>query len=397
MTKTEIADLLGEREARVRLLDWSRLAQEGAIVKLHITRWRAQSRLTLVDLGIVTRDKAEADAWGKLLNLGSRLLLPRRVVERLDNLDNLARGALRECSLETAWGRFVPRQRYADWSARNGALEAQYRAFAREVAEQWPSLIEEVRGDYLRLAQINYDRLVAAGARLTDGRADWIVRFVQGAVAQTVTAEAFLASLSYDWDTEYVPLRMGGGDTPEQQQAIRDALEADIRRTDTRRAAESLERFVSDVQADVRERVYEATVDVLGALKKGKGSLPRNSTRQLKHLVDQVARLKFWPDDELDKGLAEIARLVAIPSEKRPAKDLRVTLRKLGSESRLVLLELDRAPARSGRAAGIPDEPAELAKIARRSARDGAFDAPAPIAPRTNGRTPRAMPLMDWR
>lgn len=394
-----IARDLDEQVRRVRLadVDWSIYATEGAIVSLHITRWRGRATLSLKDLGVLSESAREQEAWSKLLNLGSRLLLPRRILERLLSIENKARATVERCSYQTTWGRFIPRKRYAEWSAANTVLQAEYLQAIEEVGRQWPELMAEIEADYTVIGAANLQRLKRAGAvdQATDAMA-WVRNFVQQTMAQIPSAEAFVQSARYEWDTAYVPVskQVDYADKPalaaarDRLDAMQDMMEADLRRTASKKAAEDLGRFVADIQGDLRERIYNAVIDVLEAIKKNK-TLPRNSTKQVKNLIEQVSSLKFWPDAELEQQLAQIAALVDIPSDRRPVAKVEEALRELGKESRLVLLELDRAPRRSGLEVGIVDDPL-LPEKANRQVRaakadldDGRATLPLPITRRS--------------
>jgi hypothetical protein len=362
----EVAEALGESPDRVKLIDmakWTRtiasLTKEGALVALHVRRWRGQSKLTLDAMGIYPKTAEERAMYERLMSLGQRYLLPKRVLDRVQSIEERGRTALWQCSLHTFWGRFIPRTRYSEWSERNAEVKAAYEAYIEEMANDWPNLLVEVRREYLALARANYRRLLAAGAPDLGDEEAWVGKFVSNVMAQIPSAERFRATASYTWDSEYLPLRESQekvlGMDGEGVKEVRDALEADIRATEARKAAEDLSRFVADIQADIRERVYNASVSVLEAMRKNE-KLPGNSTKQLKNLVETVNSLKFWEDSELEGKLAEIARLVDVPAEERDMKALKKVIRKVGAESRMILLELDRPPTRSVKDAGIPDD-----------------------------------------
>jgi len=107
--------------------------------------------------------------------------------------------------------------------------------------------------------------------------------------------------------------------------------------------------------------------DVLGSISRRGGALPGNSVKQLRTLVEAVGRLKFWDDAELDDRMAAIRSLLAARPEQRSSAAVAGLVERLGAESRLVLLELDRAPRRSGRGAGVPDDPPALQALVRRA------------------------------
>src|SRR4029079_2868047 len=103
------------------------------------------------------------------------------------------------------------------------------------------------------------------------------------------------------------------------------AMERDLLETARRRKEQDLDRFVADVQADLRARIDEVCCDVLASIRRRGGALPGNSVKQLRGLVDAVGRLKFWEAAELDRGMAAIRGLLAAESPRRaPAAVARV-------------------------------------------------------------------------
>jgi len=70
---------------------WLALMREGIIVKLHVRRWRAKSRLNLTDLGLPSETD---DTIGDLLNLGDKRLLPKDLGSRLEAIESAGRKCL---------------------------------------------------------------------------------------------------------------------------------------------------------------------------------------------------------------------------------------------------------------------------------------------------------------
>jgi hypothetical protein len=65
--------------------------------------------------------------------------------------------------------------------------------------------------------------------------------------------------------------------------------------------------------------------------------------------------------------MAAIRALLAAEPEQRSPAAVAGLVERLGAESRIVLLELDRAPRRSGRDAGVPDDLPSLEALVRRA------------------------------
>lgn len=380
-----LAERLGEDASKIRVRDprWASMLQAGVIVSLSVGRWRATSKLTLADLGVDQGTAEERKAREKIINLGSRLLMPRDWVEKLEKLESKGRYALEYFALRTFWGRFVHESRYQEWAERNAALREEYLGQAEEMAQRWDVMVEAMTQAYREVGQSAYRRLQQAGVEMP-GRSEWVNRYVRRAIGQIVSADEFRRSVYWSHDAEYLPLAASMAEDQARAAVIRaeaetkieiarlTAMEQDVLLTKARKASNDLETAVADVQADLNARVFEAVTDVLEALKKGDNAkLGRNSTKQLLKMVETVQRLKFWPDASLDGLIAEVGRLVAIPSDKRPTADVKKALRQLGAQTKLVLTELDRPPTRSSKKAGIPDDLVALEKMATGRRRSG--------------------------
>src|SRR5439155_17657010 len=139
---------------------------------------------------------------------------------------------------------------------------------------------------------------------------------------------AVATSFTYAWEAEYLPLASllaedearaeairAEATTARREQAARlealSAMERDVLETARRRKEQDLDRFVADVQADLRARIDEVCCDVLASIRRRGGGLPRNSVKQLRGLVEAVGRLKFWDDARLDSEMAAIRGLLA--------------------------------------------------------------------------------------
>jgi hypothetical protein len=385
----EISQAIGEDAGKIRVkaVDWKRLLQDGVSVSLSVGRWRAQSKLTLADLGIDPGTPEERKAREAIINLGSRLLMPRDWIEKLEKLESKGRYALEFYSLKTTLAgqklRFVRSDNYEAWAERNGALRDEYLAVASEMADRWDIMVDAMTQAYREVGQSAYRRLQQAGVDDLPGRAEWVNRYVRRVVGQIVSADEFRRSVYWSHDAEYLPLPSSLAQDEAQAAMIRaetetrieiarlTKMEQDVLLTQARKAKDDLQTAVADVQADLMGQVYDAVVDVLEAVKKGdSGKLGRNSTKQLLKTIEAVERLKFWPDESLEAKIGEIRRLVAIPSDKRPMRDVTKVLRALGAETKLVLTELDRPPSRTSKKAGIPDDAVLLERMAtgRRSA-----------------------------
>ncbi len=376
----DVAIELNEDAARigVHLPQWSRFAQEGVVVDLHCERERFRVGLTPADLGIEPDNDEERKALAKVLTLGSRYLIPKDWVKKGDSLDSKGRECLKRHSFKTFWGAWIHTKAYATWRAENDEIAAEYVALRDEIVARYDDLIREAQVAYVGLCSQAYNRLLATPAgregRIPglDDREAWIANAVRRMVASTPSAELAASKYRYYWDVRVLPALSNVAADEALAQRIRlDAATAamleDLKRTAAEEAAGGVRQFVSEVQGAIRSEVYGAVVTCLDALERSEDErLPRNNTAQLVRLVERCSSLVFWEDPDLEKRVQELSSVISVPAAKRSPDDLRGALRALGAEARLVLLELDRPPERSGRDVGIPDDIEGLEVVARR-------------------------------
>lgn len=382
---SRVADQLGEDKGRVRLknMTWSDALSEGVILSLTIKRYRAQVGVTLADLGIQPASREEREALERTLSLGHRFLLPRETIRKANEIEGQARSWLLKNCFQTFIGRYIHVSRYARWREKNVEIQKAYYELADEIVRDYPDLMTQMQRDYRQLGAQVCARLIASGvlSPLTNTQ-DWASMFTERALAGVLSAEAIRDSFTYEWDVAVVPLQASvAKDRAEadritlvsQEKAKLEAaslMEQDLRATEMKRVGEGVSEFVKDLQSQIRNAVYEAAIDGLDALKKGQGKLPRGTTWQLKNLIQQVQDLVFWDDPELESRIATLSRVVGIPAQQRSAEDVEYALKSLGSEARLVLMELDRPPERSGKSLGVPDDLPDLLVAMNRVSRD---------------------------
>jgi hypothetical protein len=104
--------------------------------------------------------------------------------------------------------------------------------------------------------------------------------------------------------------------------------------------------------------------DTMACLQKN-GRLHSRSVVQLRNLVEQVERLNFAGDADLDAMLAGVRMQLDLAAEDRSVREVERVLRDVAVVTRSTLIGLGEQP-RSARSLGVPDQPApELVRTAR--------------------------------
>lgn len=352
---------IGEQAGKVRVLntDWSVFIQEGVLVALHVHRYRAKVGVTLDDLGIAPESREEREALLRTLDLGQRLLLPKEVILRSQEIEGRCRQWLVKNSFKTVWGQFIHVSRYQVWREQHLKIVEQYLELADEIERTFPTLLAQVRNDYTAIGNQVYERVKAS---TTLERSAWVDAFVNRAVAGLPTARSIRDSFQITYDVKVIPPQAAViADRLEGERLVmearakaqlraREQMDADLQLTQAREAAGGIQQFVEDIQAQIRGEIYDTVIAALEALRNDQGRMPRGTTQRIKTMCDMVTNLVFWDDKDLKRKVDDLRDLCEVTAAQRDVDAVERSLRQLGNEARLVLLEIQRQPERSLRA-----------------------------------------------
>ena len=394
---------------------WLALMREGVVVKLHVRRWRAKSRLDLTDLGL----PSEADDLiGDLLNLGDKRLLPKDLASRLEAIESAGRKALERNGFATFWGTFIPATNFDAWKAENDAHKQRYLDARNELRDSYTDIVAQLTDAYRGAARAAFRRAKALDPaegetefRTSSARsmsrqdlldeALFVTTFVRRITAQIPTEQQIYDSFGWEEEYTYIPLpsllaedaaekdRIQAERATERQReelerddlwrtiTIRD--EADRARRDAlirmneevtaearKKKQQMIDGFLGDLVKQLRATVYEATTDILATMSKNQGKLHPRSVVQLRNLIEQVGQMNFFGDTETDAMIRRVRSIFDQRPETRNVADLQVALRDVAIITRASLLDLGEQP-RASRIIGDEDTtPAEIATARRR-------------------------------
>jgi len=408
-----LAQILGEEDVRVVEPRWLQLMREGIIVALHLRRWRARAKLTFADLGLPVNDDRERETFAELLELGDKRLLPARYIKALNSIDSGARKCLDRHSYKTFWGNFVPVTAYAGWKEQNETYRQRYFQIRDEIVENYDRIVQDLIDGYAVAARAAYRRLNALDPQaMSNGeyraeapsRAcredDFVDAFMSRIVALIPSRDRIRDSFAYEVELSYVPLpSLLAEDLAEaeriqarremerleeemkrdslwreirleeeaarERQRLLEAMNRDVVEKARQQKEELIDGFLADLVRQLRGLVYEATTDVLAGIQK-QGRLHPRSVVQLKNLVDQVANLNFFGDEEIDRMIARVRIELDKAPPDRDIREIQDRLRDIAVVTRATLIGLGESP-RSARALGVADAPTpEMVRSARR-------------------------------
>jgi len=380
------------------------LMQEGVIVDLTLSRWRARQRLALDDLGLPPLDPAEAQAIHGIFRLGEKRLLPDSYFNRLVAAERAIYRALERHSFPSPWGRFVPATAFPAWQAAHAEAAAVYLGLRDEIVRDYPQILGLLREQYTIAARRAYrvlsrlERDPAAGP-LADPET-FVGAMWERIAAAIPTAAAIAQSFCIEVAYRLVPLptllAQAEDDAPRhaatvaalrrrvsvaaaaeaRRQRLIEAMHREVLAQARAQKAELIDRFLATLVAQLRGLIYQVCADTLAALE-GKPTLHSRSVAALRDLVASVGRLNFFGDTEATAMITQIQRLLDLRPEERSPAEIQQVLQAIGTVARSSLIALGEAP-RSARAVGIADAPsAPEIRAARAALGLGAGSGPA--------------------
>src|SRR6266567_7852151 len=334
-----IAALFGERQFEG--IDWRRLMQDGALVRVRIAGssifW---TQLTYDDLGIRVENTDHRKKLSQWMTLGKKRLLPESYMKSLALIESRARYALKERSFRTELGAFVPSTAYVAWRETTQSLRDQYLALRDDILANHTTLTRTVLADYEDIASQTYQRLHQAQPELlTENRDQFVHTYCERIAAHIPTPDRIREKFDFTFvlvdglsqvggtqreqsaaPVERLPLSIEGARTAVgQREWQRSVLQHDLRVHAQARVNAVLEDFLTSVASQLRTLTYEAACDVLATLqRRSNESISPRSILQLNNLLAQVRSLNFWQDADLDRMMSHIEQIVAqTPAERQ--------------------------------------------------------------------------------
>lgn len=345
--------------------DWQTLMRKGVIGKVTLRRWRAVTKLTYTDLGMVIDDDEARAAIANLVQLGNKRLLPLTTIRILENIDRSARQHLERCSYKTAFGRFIPYTAFADWQAKNAEWEQQYYQIRDAILADYAGIVQRILMDYRHMAREAWNIIALRSPQTLSGQVpdDWMRSFVDRIRTHIPTPEQIRDSFAYEvhlMRVDFPDLVEGHETGMTHEEVLNQIVEAQALSERERQLAEMnaaivaqakrqkeqiVSTFLTDIATQIRSLIYEATTDVLAAVQQTE-TLPSQQARRLNRLIGDLQRLNFTDDQEIARILEAVRAMTETEGERKKPDlaQIRDQLRKIAIVTRAELLDLGDAP-----------------------------------------------------
>lgn len=375
--RATIAAILSLDADKISIADIGQnLMQEGVIVDLSLSRWRARQSLDLDDLGLPPLDGDEAKAISGIFRLGEKRLLPDSYFNRLVAAERVIYRTLERFSFKSPWGSFVPATAFPAWKDAHAQAVTDYFNLRDEIVRDYPQIMELLREQYTIAARRAFRVLNKDGDRAAQ---EVFVSAMWGRIKASIPPAAEIAA-SFRLDVNYslVPLpsllsQGASGASGEAQVAglrnqvsvaeeaaaqrkkLIDDMNREVLAQARAKKEELIDGFLSGLVAQLRGLIYQVSVDTLSGLE-GKAALHNRSLGALKELIGKVERLNFFGDKEATAMIGQIQGLLDRAPKDRTPQEIQRVLRAVGTVARSSLIAIGEEP-RSAREVGIADAP----------------------------------------
>lgn len=349
-------------------VDWSVFLQEGVIVTLTIKYYRGTTSVDFSELGIDDTSDEKLQAFlGEYIQPGTKCLIPPEIKGQLKSIETTARQNLRDhsfdCSAFASNGKFVPKSMYAEFKKTNEELRDRFYTIQDEFADNYEKIIEHVRKDYKVLAANLYMQSHPQAKRVSSR---YVNTFVDKIVEQIASPEEIVASFEFSTNLDRIPpyilnviskknnidekvMRIATSNQPQKpasskktkkasssstasadKDASIDEIERDIQASIAEQSEMQAEDFVSDIVMKVRTDAIEGADAIVKSIDKNNGKLMGRASVKAHSLIDDLRKMNFYGDQELEEKVAALEEALGpdkskrdIPAVKSAAEDLR--------------------------------------------------------------------------
>jgi hypothetical protein len=333
-------EIEGQEVGHVRE-DWAvALMEQGVIVKLTISRWRATSSLRYEELGIAFNDSESQEFMSKYITLGQEKLLPPKVLREITSIEARARRCLAAYSFDTVWGRFVPYSAFTDWKRESDEIREEFFALGKDLGERYDEIVQEVRAEYNVMGADVWRRLYPDD--IQPPSASFLQNFTSRIVDKIPNREEIVASFKYETTFFKIPLPSFIQEDIARIENI--VLESEMKARDHLRELETKEIIANEYRERKKELIdgfLNSTVDHLrhhiaeladhtyAVLQRNEKDITLTHVKKIKKMIAQVKNLNFYNDEEIHDILNSLDAEVSKYKGERDKKVISTKLREL--------------------------------------------------------------------
>jgi len=358
----EISKNIGVSEDQITTIleDWAIpiMRDKGIIVKLSISRWRATKKIYKEEIGFDS-DNEEWESFSKdYLKLGQKVLFPKKVLALLSGVENRARGNLKNHSVKTVWGHFLPYTAYEEWFKNNELIKVEFFDTIEEICKDYQKHIEETCEHYQSLANVLWEQRYKGGSMSYEEFVSGFLYDIRSSVPSEVD---FRHMASYEEIFTFIPVPsdiekdlLDADKTHEEREEVNREREIKrkVAKEATKHKSKLIKHFLDCIFGEMRSTVISVIEEVGEVIKLDKGSAVVGRPRgKLLDMIEKVRALDFLESDDVRDSLDKLQVDLEKKEEHRSDSEVLESLKELKTAvdgriknevmGRLNLIELD--------------------------------------------------------
>jgi len=298
--------------------DWAMaLMEQGVIVKLTISRWRATSRLSNEELGISLSGPEHEEFMSQYIKLGYEKLLPPHILRDLTSVESRARRALKNYSFETVWGSFVPYSAFQNWKNENDDIRKEFFNLAKRIGNEYDDIVEEIRLEYTKMANNVWKRIYPSDSG--DPNPSFVSSFTSRIVDKIPNREMIVSSFKYDATFLSIPLPsfiqddinkaediIREGEMKAHEHQIEMRTKEIVAQEYRERKKELVDTFLNSTVSFLRKHIAELADHIYQVLQRNENDVNLGNVKRIKRMISQIQTLNFHNDKEINTILSEL-------------------------------------------------------------------------------------------
>lgn len=319
---------LPSSKVKAAVYDWATpLMRKGVIIHLQIKRWRAQTSLDASNIYIETDFLDEF--MKEYLSLGRKFLLPKRVINEMNNVENGARANLKNNSFDTPWGHFVPSTMFVQWDLENDKIKNIFYELRDRLTDEFDDLKSETILEYEK-----YCDHLQSKAKITDPDSirNFKSNFIDEINNSFISKEDFYGSFKYDYLASYIPLpsmieedALAAKKIQGKKELVE--IEVEMQKRVLQKAEEkktqNMESFIEATAGKMRQLIVDVLSDVKTGYYMNKSKPSSESTKKkLLEMIKQVRNMNFYDDQQIEKAIDNLQVKIEKDAEYRSDQEI---------------------------------------------------------------------------
>jgi len=350
----EISDSTGINPEKIQttMEQWALpLLRRGIIVRIEIKYWRARKKLSASDIGFENDNNFIQSFSENYLNFGTKLLLPKSVMNRIKAAEEQSRKNLIDHSFDTVWGRFVPCTMFSEWKERDEVCKKSFQSLRDDICENYYAYVEEIIQEYKVFCSILWKEGNINKTKWGDYQ-NFENDFLTGIRSNILSKENFKESFKYNSFFFFVPMPdevekdvqkakdvMNQTQIQQEEHMMNIELQKDMKQY----RAEQLESFIDSTVGQIKDTIINIVDDLRESVALDMDcnlTVGKNRTNLLK-MVHKVRSLNFIDDKSIDEALDRIQADLDKPTYYRNNEQVWKSLRELeyAAKEKIVSIE----------------------------------------------------------